>query len=161
MNGSTPGFPVSQSVLKLMSVESVIQPSNHVILCHPLLLLPSIFPSIRVISNELACHIRWSKYWGFSFSISPSSEYSVLIFFRMDWFDLVAVQNSTVFSSITIQNHQFFGTQPCLWSKSHIYTWLLGKKNSFVYRALCQQNDVSAFYLLSRFVIAFLLITPI
>ena len=98
MNGSTPGFPVSQSVLKLMSVESVIQPSNHVILCHPLLLLPSIFPSIRVISNELACHIRWSKYWGFSFSISPSSEYSVLIFFRMDWFDLVAVENSQQFS---------------------------------------------------------------
>ena len=79
----------SQSLLKLMSIESVM-PSNHLILCHPLLLLPSIFPSIRVFSNESVLHIRWPKYWGFSFSISPSKEYSVLISFRMDWFDLLA-----------------------------------------------------------------------
>ena len=78
----------SQSLLKLMSIESVMQ-SNHFILCHPLLLLPSIFPSIRVFSNESALGIRWLKYWGFSFSISPSSEHSGLSSFRYDWFDLL------------------------------------------------------------------------
>ena len=76
-----------RSLLKLMSIESVM-PSNHLILCHPRLLLPSIFPSIRVFSSESALYIRWPKYWSFSFSISPSSEYSGLISFRMDWFDL-------------------------------------------------------------------------
>ena len=86
-------FTVSQSLLKLMSIESVI-PFNHFILCHPLLLLPSIFPSIRVFSNESALHIRWPKYWSFSFSISPSNEYSRTISFRMDWFGLLAVQES-------------------------------------------------------------------
>ena len=84
---------ISQSLLKLMSIESVM-PSNHFILCHPFLLLPSIFPSIRVFSNELALHIRWLKYWRFSFSISPSSEYSGLISFKIDWFDLLAVQGT-------------------------------------------------------------------
>ena len=83
----------SQNLLKLMSIESVM-PSNHLILCHPLLLLPSIFPSIRVFSNESALHIRWPKYWSFSFSISPSNEYSGLISFRMDWLDLLAVQGT-------------------------------------------------------------------
>ena len=81
----------SWSLLKLMSIESVM-PSNHLILCHPLLLPPSIFPSIRVFSSESDLHIRWPKYWSFSFSISPSNEYSGLISFRMDWFDLLAVQ---------------------------------------------------------------------
>ena len=80
----------SQSSLKLMSIESVML-SNHLIFCHPLLLLPSIFPSIRVFSNESALRIRWPKYWSFSFSISPSNEYSGLTSFRMDWFDLLAV----------------------------------------------------------------------
>ena len=80
----------SRSSLKLMPIESVM-PSNHLILCSPLLLLPSIFPSIRVCSNESALHIRWPKYWSFSFNISPSNEYSGLISFRMDWFDLLAV----------------------------------------------------------------------
>ena len=84
-------FTISGSLLKLMSVESVM-PSNHLILYHPLLLLPSIFPSIRVFSNELALHIRWPKYWSFSFSISPSNEYSGLIPIKTDWFDLLAVQ---------------------------------------------------------------------
>ena len=96
MDCSTPGFPVitnSQSLLKLMSIE-LVMPSNHLILCHPLLLLPSIFPSIRVFSNESALHIRWPKYWSFSFSISPSCEYSGLISFRMDWLDLLAVQGT-------------------------------------------------------------------
>jgi len=83
----------SQSLLKLMSIESVM-PSNHLILCHPLLLLPSILPSIKVFSNESVLHIRWPKYWGFGFSISPSSEYSGEIFFRIDWLDLLAVQGT-------------------------------------------------------------------
>ena len=83
----------SQSLLKFMSIELVV-PSNHLILCRPLLLLPSIFPSIRVFSNESALRIRWLKYWSFSFSISPSSEYSGLISFRMDWFDLLAIQGT-------------------------------------------------------------------
>ena len=81
----------SWSLLKLMSIESVM-PSNHIILSRPLLLLPSIFPRIRVFSNETALHIRWPKYWSFSFNISPSNEYSGLISFRMDWLDLLAVQ---------------------------------------------------------------------
>ena len=85
-------FTIPQSLLKLMSIESV-SPSNHLILCHPLL-LPSVFPSIRVFSSELALHIRWPKYWSFSFSISPSSEYSGLISFRIDWFDLPNIQGT-------------------------------------------------------------------
>ena len=94
MDCSTPGFPVfhlSQRLLKLMSIESVM-PSSHLMLCCPLFLLPSIFPSIGVFSNELALCIRWPKYWSFSFSISPSSECSGLISFRIEWFDLLAVQ---------------------------------------------------------------------
>ena len=86
-------FTISQSLLKLMSIESVM-PSNHPILCYPLLLLPSIFPSIRVFSNDSALRIRWPKCWSFSFSISPSNEYSGLISFRMDWLDLLAVQGT-------------------------------------------------------------------
>ena len=83
----------SRTLPKLMSIESVL-PSNHFILCHPLLLLPSIFPSIRVFSNESAVHIRWPKYWSFSFSISPTNEHSGLISFKMDWLDLLAVQGA-------------------------------------------------------------------
>ena len=104
MDCSMPGFPVianSLSLLKLMSIESVM-PSNHFILCCPLLLLPSIFPSIRVFSNESALHIRWPKSWSFSFSISPSNGYSGLISFRMDWLDLPAVQGT--FNSF-LQHH--------------------------------------------------------
>ena len=86
-------FTISRSLLKLTSIESVI-PSNHPILCHPLLLLPSIFPSIRVFSSELALPIRWPKYWSFSFSISPFNDYSGLISFRIDWFDLFAIQGT-------------------------------------------------------------------
>ena len=96
MDCSTPGFPVHHQLLellKLMSFESVM-PSTCLILCHPLLLLPSIFPSIRVFSNESALGIRWPKYWSFSFSNSPSNEYSGLISFRIDWFDLLAVQGT-------------------------------------------------------------------
>ena len=86
-------FTNSRSLLKLMSITSVM-PSNHRILCHPLLLLPSVFPSIRVFSNESVLHIRWPKYWSFSFSISPSNEYSGLISLKIDWFDLFAVQGT-------------------------------------------------------------------
>ena len=96
MNRSTPGLPVhhnSPSSLRLTSIESVM-PSSHLILCLHLLLLPSIFPSIRVFSNESAVHIRWPKYWSFRVSISPSNEYSRLIYFRIDWFDLLAVQGT-------------------------------------------------------------------
>ena len=96
MDCSIPGFPVHHQLLKLlklMSIESAMQ-SNHLILCHLLLLLSSIFPSIRVFSNESVLHIKWPKYWSFSFSISPSNEYSGLISFRMDWFDLLAVQGT-------------------------------------------------------------------
>ena len=131
MDCSTPGFPIPHyflSLLKLMSIESVM-PSNHFILCHPLLLLPSIFSSIRALSNESALHIRWPKYWNFSFSISPSNDYSGLISFRMDCFDLLAVQGRRessltpqVFSNTTVKNYQFFGIQPSLWSNSHIHT---------------------------------------
>ena len=117
----------SQSLLKLMSIESVM-PSNHLILCHPLLLLPSIFPSIRVSSNESVLRIRWPKYWSLSFSISPSSEHSGLISFRMDWLDLLAVKG-TLKSLLQYHTskHPFFGTQLSLWSTSAIHTWLLEK----------------------------------
>ena len=101
----------SQSLLKLMSIESVM-PSNHLILCHPLLLLPSIFLNIRVFSNESALCIRRPKYWSFIFRISPSNEYSVLISFRIGWFDLLAVQGTLNSShNTTVPKHQFFSAQ--------------------------------------------------
>ena len=114
-------------LLKLVSIESVM-PSNHLIFCHPLLFLHSIFPSIRVFSNESALHIRWRKYWSFSFSISPSNEYSGLISFRIDWFNLLLVQR-TLKSLLQYHSskHQLFGTQLSLWSNSHIHTCLLEK----------------------------------
>ena len=111
----------SQSLLKLMSIE-LVMPSNHLILCHPLLLPPAIFPSIRVFSKDSALHIRCPEYWSSSFSISPSNEYSGLISIRMDWLDLLLSKGlSRVFSSMTTQKHQFFGSQPSLWSNSHIH----------------------------------------
>ena len=137
-------FTISLNVLKLMSIESVM-PSNPLILCCPLLLLPSIFSSIRVFSNDSALHIRWPEYWSF-FSISLSSEYSVLISFRIDWFDLLAVQGLTrVFSITTVWKCQFFSVQPSLWSNSHIFTWLLKRKHRLDYTDLCWQVDISAF----------------
>ena len=100
-----------QNLLKLMSIE-LVMPSNHLILCRPLLFLPSIFPSIRVFSNESVLCIRWPKHWSFSFSISPFNEYSGLISSRIDWFDLLASQGLLrVFSNTTVQKHQFFGAQ--------------------------------------------------
>ena len=126
----------SQSLLKLMSTESVM-PSNHLILCHPLLLPPSVFPSIRVFSNESVLWIRWPKYWGFSFNISPSNEYSGLISFGMDWLDLLAVQE-TLKSLLQHRNskRQFFSTQPSFWSNYHICTWLLEKPQLWLYKLL-------------------------
>ena len=108
---------LSTGSLKLKSTESVM-PLHHLILCCPLLFLPSIVPSMSVFSNELALCIRWPKYW--SFHIRPSNEYSRLISFGMDWFDRLAVQETLarVFSSTTIQKHQFLGAQPSIWSNS-------------------------------------------
>ena len=125
MNHSTPGLPVHhqlRSLLKLTSIESVM-PSSHLILYRPLRLPPSIFPSIRVFSNESVLCIRWPEYWSFSFSISPSNEYSGLISFRMDW--LISLESkglSRVFSNTTVQKHQFFGAQLSFWSNSHIHS---------------------------------------
>ena len=113
-------FVISWSLLQLVSIGSVM-PSNHLILCFPLLLLPSVFPSIRVSSKESTLHIRWPKYWSFSFSIIPSNEYSGLICLGLT--GLISLQSkglSRVFSSTTVQKHQFFGTQPSLWSNCHI-----------------------------------------
>ena len=113
----------SQSPLKLMFINSVM-PSNHLIFCRPLLLLPSIFPSIWVFFKESVLHIRWLKYWSFS----PSNEYSELTFFRIDWLDLLAIQGTLKsFFDTTVQKHQFVSTQTSLWSNSHIHTWLLEK----------------------------------
>ena len=111
---------ISRSLPKFMSIESVM-PSSHLILCCPLPLLPSIFPSIRVFSNESAVHVRWPKYWSISFSISPSSEYSGFISFRVDWFDPLAAEGTL---KNFLQHHSskasiFFYVQPSLWSNSH------------------------------------------
>ena len=123
---STPGLPVHQQLpqFKLMSIEEMM-PSNHLSLCYPFLLLPSIFPSIRVFSNESVLHIRWPKYWSFSFNISPSNEHPGLIPFRIDWLDFRAVQGtlSRVFSNTTVQNHRFLSAQLSLWSLTSIYDY--------------------------------------
>ena len=117
----------SQSLLRLMSIE-LVMPSNHLILCRPLLLPPSILPSIRVSSNESILWIRWPKYWSFRFSISPSNEYSGLISLRINRFDFLAVQG-TLQSLLQHHSskHQFFGTQISLWFNTHIRTRLLEK----------------------------------
>ena len=138
---------VSQSLLKFMSAESVVLSNPH-ILCHPLLLLPSLFASIRVFSSELALHIKWPKYWSFSFCISPSNEYSGLISFRIDWFDLVADQG-TLKSLLFSKAFQFKGISSLVLSllygpaltSVHDY-W---ENHSFEYTDLCWQIDVFAF----------------
>ena len=141
-----PGFPIHYqlpSLLKLMSIE-LLMPFNHLILCCPLFLLPSIFPSIRVFSNESVFQIRWPKYW--SFSVSPSNEYSGLISFRIDWFDLLAVQGTLKsllqhYSFQSINSLAFsFPYRPTL-TFIHDY-W---KNHSFDYTELCWQSNVSAF----------------
>ena len=114
MDCSTPGLPVHHELpelLKLMSIKSVM-PSNHLILCRHLLLPPLIFSSIRVFSNKLVHHIRWPKYWNFTFSISPFNEHAGLISFRMDWLNLLQSKRlSRVFFNTTVEKHQFFGAQ--------------------------------------------------
>ena len=123
------------------SIESVML-SNHLILHYPLLLLPLIFPNIRVFSNESALHNRWPKYWSFSFSISPSNEYSGLISYRIDCLiSLLSKGLSRVFSNTTVQKHQFFGAYPSLWSLTSIHDYW---NHSFDYMGVCAQRDVSA-----------------
>ena len=133
MDYSMPGLSItnSQNLLKLMSIKSVML-SNHLVLCRPLLLPPSVFPSIRVFSNESVLHIRWPKYWSFSFSISPSNEYSGLTSFRMDWLDLLAVQGTLKSllqhhssKASILQHSAFFKVQ-----LSHLYM-TTGKNHSF------------------------------
>ena len=147
MNCSMPGFPVLHYLpefTQLMSPESVML-SNHLILSSPLILLPSFFPSIRVFCNESALHIRWPKYWSPSFSVGPSSAYSGLISFRIDWFDLLAVQGTLKsFSNTTVQKHQLFGSAFFMVQISHPYM-TTGKNHSFDYMDLCWQSNVSAF----------------
>ena len=132
------------SILKLMSIESVIA-SNHLILCHPLLLPPSIFPSIRVFSVNQLC-IRWPKYWSFSFSINPSNEYSGLISFRMDWFDLLAVQGNL---KNLLQHHN--SEASILWCSAFLMVQIshpymtTGKTIALTRTVLCRQSNVSGF----------------
>ena len=149
-------FTISWILLKLMSTESVM-PSNHLILCHPLLLLPQIPPSIRVFSNEAALHIRWPKYWSFSFNISPSNEHPGLISFRKDWLDLLAVQG-TLKSLLQHYNSKasvlrysaFFVVQ-----LSHPYM-TTGKTVAWTRQAFVGKVVSLFFNMLSRSVIAFL-----
>ena len=150
-------FTISQSLLKLMSIKSVM-PSNHLILCLPLLFLPSIFPSIRLFSSELALYIRWRKYWSFSFSISPSSEYSGLISFRIGWFDLLAVQGTL---KSLLQHHNLKASILCpqaffMAQGSHPYM-TTGKTLALTIQTFVCKMIPLTFSTLSRFVIAFLL----
>ena len=146
----------SQNLPKFMSVELVV-PSNHLILCRPLLLLPSIFPSIRVFSNESVLHIRWPKYWSFSFSISPSSEYSGLLSFRMDWLDLLAVQGTL---KSLVQHHSSKGSVLqhsafIIVQMSHLY--MTTEKTIALTRQTFVDKVMSLlFNMLSRLVITFL-----
>ena len=120
-------FIISQSLFKLISNESMMT-SNHLLLCCPLFLLPSVFPSIRVFSNESGFQISWPQYWSFSFSISPTNNIQGL--FPLASTGLISLQtkgSSRVFSNTTIQKHQFFSSQLSLWSNPHIHTWLLEK----------------------------------
>ena len=149
-------FIISQSLLKLMSIESVM-PSNHLILCRPLVLLPSIFPSIRVFSDESVLHIKWPEYWCFSFSISPSNEYSGLIFFRIDWFDLLAVQG--IVKSL-LQHHS---SEASILRLSVLFTVQLshpymtsGKTIALTVQTFVGKVISLLFNMLSRFVIVFL-----
>ena len=148
-------FPISWSLLKLMSIE-LVMPSSHLTLCHPLLLLPSIFPSIRVLSNELALDIRWPKFWSFSFSISPSNEHSKLNI-RIDWFDLLEVQGTL---KSLLQHHN--SKASILWLSalpieqlSHLYM-TIGKTTALTIQIFAGKVKYLPFKRLSRFVIAFL-----
>ena len=148
-------FTNSQSLLKLMSIESVMS-SNHLVPCCPLLLLPSIFPNIRVFSNESALHIRWPNYWSFSFRISPSSEYSGLISFRIDWFDLLVVQKTLKsFLQHTSSKASILWHSASLWPNSHIHNWLLEKTIALTIWTFVDKVMSLFFNMLSRFVIVY------
>ena len=140
---ASPSFTISRSLLKFMSIESVM-PYNHLVLCCPLLLLPSIFPSIRVFSNESTLHIRWPKYQTFIFNISPSNEYSGLISFRIDWFDLLTVQGTL--KNLLQQNNSKASILRCsvffVVQLSHPYM-TTGKTIALTRQTF--QNNVSAF----------------
>ena len=162
MDCSIPGFPVLHCLLEFAQTPSIesVMPSNHLILCCPLLLLPSIFPSNRVFSSELALHIRWPKYWIFSFSISPSNEYSGLISFRINWLDLLAVQG-TLKSLLQYYNSKALILQCSAFlmiQHSHPYM-TTGKTRALTIRTFVNKvTKISLlFNMLSRFVIAFLL----
>ena len=139
-------FITSWSLLKLMSIE-LVMPSKYLILCHPLLLLPSIFPSIRVFSSKLALHIRWPKDWNFSFSISPSNEYSGLISFMIDWFDLLAVQR-TLKNLLQHHNSKASVSFFCVLSLTFVHDYW--KNHSFDYKDLCWQSDASVHFFKKR-----------
>ena len=146
----------SRSLVKLTSIELVI-PSNHFIHCRPFVLLPSVFPSMRVFSNKSALCIRWPKYWSFNFSISSSNEYSGIISFRMDWLDLLAVQGTlNSLLKLTVQKHQFFGAQLSLWSNSHIHTWVVEKTIALVRQIFVSKVVSLLFNMLSKLVVTFL-----
>ena len=149
-------FTTSQSLLKFMSTESVM-PSNPLILCHLLLLLPSIFPSIRVFSNELALGIRWPKYWSFSFSISPSNEYSGVISFRMDWLNLLAVQGTlkSLLWHHSLKASVLQGLVVLMVQLSHPYM-TTGKTIALTRWTFVSKVMSLLFNTLSRFIIAFL-----
>ena len=137
-------FTISQSLLKLLSIE-LVKTSNHLILCHSLLLLPSIFPSIRVFSSESALRIRWPEYWSFSFRISPSNEYSGLISFRIGWFDLLAVQGTLRSLLQYLQFKSINSVLNLLYSPTLTFIQDYWKNHSFDYMDFCWQSDVSAF----------------
>ena len=124
-----PCLSLSPGLLRLMSIE-LVMPSKYFILCYPLLLLPSIFPSLRVFFNESALRIRWSKYWSFTFSVRPSFPVNIQGWFPLGLTGLISLLSkglSRVFSSTTVRKHQFFSAQASLYSNSHIHTWLLEK----------------------------------
>ena len=148
-------FTVSQSLLRFMSVESVML-SNHLILCQPLLLLPSNFPSIRVFSSELALPVRWPDYWSFSFSINPSNEYSGLISFRINWLDLLAVQGTQEFSPTPQLKASFLWCLALFMVQlSHPYM-TTGKTTALTVQTFDGKVTSLFFTMLSRFVTAFL-----
>ena len=159
MNHSMPGLTVHLQLLESTQTQSIesVMPSNHLILCHPLLLLPSIFPNIKVFSNESALHIRWPKYWSFSFNISPSDEHPGLISFRMDWLDLLTVQGTlkSLFqhhsSKASIIRHSAFFTVQL--SRPYMTT---GKTTALTRWTFVDKVMSLLFNMLSRLVITFL-----
>ena len=157
MDCITPNSLVFHHLPEFSQCMESLMPSNHLVLCCPLVLLPSIFPSIRVFSNELALHIRWPKYWSFSFTISPSNEYSRLISFRMDWFDLLAVQETL---ESFLQHHS--SKASILWCSAFVMVQLshpymtTGKITALTIQTFVRKVMSLLFNTLSRFVTGFL-----